>query len=81
LPGTYYYDGSTQENSENVYFSLNGNYAIWYDGTDTVVTPADEVGAAVTTYFNVLTSTDPTGTWVAVTGTGTLTGAAYDPTA
>jgi hypothetical protein len=81
LTGTYYWDGETQEGGENVLYSVNGQYAIWFDGVDTVVTTVADVGVGATVYFNVVASTDPTGTWVAVTGTGSLTGADYFPTA
>jgi hypothetical protein len=82
LPGTFYWDGTTQENGENVYFSVNGAYAIWYDGADTLVTSVADVGAGVpVVFFERALSNDPVGSYAAVTGTGTLDGAAYDPLA
>jgi hypothetical protein len=80
--GNYYSNGTTKENSEFVLYSVNGKYAIWYDGTDTLLTTLADVGSGTPgKLFNVLGSYDPDGTWAAVSGTGTLTSVAYDPTA
>lgn len=82
LPGTFYYDGVTQTGGENVYFSVNGSYAIWFDGSDTLVTTVADIGSGTpTVYFERIASNDPEGVYSVDTGTGTLTGAAYDPTA
>lgn len=81
--GTYYATGAT-ENSEDVLASVDGNYAIWFDGTDTVLTDLDQVGEAVPSavYFERGGSADPTGSYTAgADGTGSISGASYDPLA
>ena len=78
--GTYYTDG-TQEGGQNVYYSLDGLYGLWYDGVNYSITTVADVGTGATEYFYIA-GTTPTGAFtVGVDGTGTLTGAAYDPTA
>jgi hypothetical protein len=80
LLANFYKDG-TQQNGEDVYISIDGTYGLWYDGVNYSVTDAADVGVGAVEYF-FIAGTNPVGSYtVGADGSGTLTGAAYDPTA
>ena len=78
---TYYKNGGTQ-NDEPVYVSILGDYAIWYDGANTIITSVADIGSATPSILFTLAGSTVTGTYTAgAGGTGTVVIAAYDPTA
>lgn len=76
-----YYDSGLTENGQAVYHSVDGQYALWYDGVNYSCTTVADVGTGATEYFYI-NSTDPEGAYsVGADGSGTFTTAAYDPLA
>lgn len=81
--GSYYKDG-TQNDGKDVYASVDGTNAIWWSTADLAwtVTAYGDIGSFPTNGWENTNAADPTGTWAILgSATGSLQGAAYDPTA
>lgn len=82
--GTFYYDGDTQNDGENVYISVDGLNAIWYSTSDLgwTVTAVADIGTFPTVEGWEIPGISPVGSWQTIgTATGDLTGTDYDPQA